>query len=71
MLDKLFQNKALKKMMLNQFKSIVEQEGLKAIVIIIDENGNMKDPKLYKEDITVLKSDEYKQLVDAITKNLM
>jgi hypothetical protein len=69
MLDKLLKNKSIQRAFMNQFKEIVEKENLKAIVITIDDKGELT-PVLYKEDIKILSIDEYTKLINSLKSQL-
>jgi hypothetical protein len=70
MLNKLFANKAIKNAMLGQFESIVKSEGLKTIVINIDEHGKMLEPLMFNEETITIKKAEYDNLINTIQKSL-
>lgn len=69
MLSKLFQNKAIRNVFMNQFKDIIKEHNLKAIVIHIKEDGEYS-PELFKEEIKVLPLSEYNNLINAIKSQL-
>lgn len=69
MLDKLLKNKVIKNAFMNQFKSIVKDEGLKYILITVKENGEI-EPTLYKDEIKVLSITEYNNLINALKSQL-
>jgi len=69
MLDKLLKNKSIQKAFMSQFKEIVEKENLKAIVITINDNGELT-PVLYKEEIKILSVIEYTKLINIAKSQL-
>lgn len=69
MLEKLLKNKAIKAAFMNQFRDIIREQNLKAIVIHIKDGENF-EPELFKEDIKILTLTEYNNLITAIKNQL-
>lgn len=67
--DKLLNNKMIKGVFMNQFKGIIKEHNLKAIVIHVMPDGSF-EPELCKEDIKVLTVTEYNKLINSITSQL-
>jgi hypothetical protein len=69
MLDKLLKNKSIRSAFLNQFKTIIKEQDLKAIVININDDGELV-PTLHKDEIKVLTVTEYNNLINSLKSNL-
>lgn len=61
-LDSITSNKTLTNMLLGQLKKAVEKEGIKSILIKVDENGEL-DFIPYKDETVVIKKSDYDQLI--------
>jgi hypothetical protein len=63
--DSLLKNPMIKTVFMKQFKNIVKEHNLKAIVIEPGEDGEL-EPQLYTEPIKVMKLSEYNQLMESL-----
>lgn len=69
LLGGLFKNKAMQAVMQKQLESTFKEEGIKAVVLNVDENGQFKT-QLFKEEVRVLPEKEYQNLMTTV-KNIL
>lgn len=73
MLSKILNNPSVQKAFLSQFEHMIEGEGLKAILINVDntKEGKAKyEPVLFTEEVVVIKKTEYENMINALKSNL-
>lgn len=69
MFDKLLNNPMIKKVFMNQFKSIIKDTNAKAILIVVKDDGSF-EPEIFKEPVKVITEVEYNKLINTITSQL-
>lgn len=61
MIDKLLKSSSMQKMMLNQFKKALQDEGIKTVTITMNEKGEA-EVQYFKEDVTVITTEKYNNI---------
>lgn len=68
-IEKIVNNPMVKNLFLKQFKDIVKKEGIKYILISVNEDEDFQLTK-YNEDIKILSLKEYTDIINALKSNL-
>ena len=61
MIDKILKSKSMQNMMLGQFKKVIKEENIKAVVITVDEKENAS-VEYFKEEIKIIPITQWKEI---------
>jgi hypothetical protein len=62
-LETLFGNSLIRKAVFGKLQKYAKENNIRSIVIHFDENGDMKEPVFYNEDIRVMTPAEIENLI--------